>query len=124
MATQVFKDTAKLEQLLRDSPSKAHDLVFSLLHDGEAYVKDSFGSEGSPSPAGAPPGIDTGELKNSIQVHELGRTSGEIITDKEYAWALEMGYSGHNLAARPFMLPMAYWLEEQVGPTFERFVDD
>lgn len=121
MATQVLKDTAKLEALIRNSPSKAHDLVFTLLNDGLAYVQDSMGSQGSPSPVGAPPGIDTGELKNSFSVNELTRTSGEIITDKDYAPPLEFGSS--KMGARPFMLPMAYWLEEQVAPTFERFIE-
>lgn len=121
MPTQVIINTRKLDDIKLQSPQKAREAVLSLLHEGQAYVMEHMGEQGSPAPEGAYPGIRTGELKNSITVNPTGDTSGEIATDKDYAPPLEFGSS--RMGARPFMLPMAYWLEEQVEPAFARFIE-
>ena len=121
MATTVRRDDRKLQEIRQRTPQHAHDIVFSLLHEGEAYAKSHMGEQGSPAPAGAFPGIVTGELKNSLTVNAISQTSGELITDKDYAPPLEFGSS--KMEARPFMLPTAYYMEGLVEEKFKDLIE-
>jgi len=68
----------------------------------EAIVKISL-SGPSPSAPGEPPGLDTGFLRNSVQVDEVTPTEAFLGAHTEYAEPLEFGTS--RMAARPFMRP-------------------
>lgn len=112
---------AKLQQVISASPRQAADLVEATARAGQAYVMDSFGSEGSPAPEGAPPGIDTGALKNSITVDPRGQFTRAIVAGTDYAPHLEFGTS--KMGGRPFMLPMAVWLESQIEDLWKDFIE-
>jgi HK97 gp10 family phage protein len=112
-------DDAKLQSLIRTSPSKASNLVNAMALDGDAYVVRSFTV--SPSAPGEPPGVDTGALKNSIHVEKTGEFSRAIVTGTEYAAHLEFGTE--NMAARPFMGPMAAYLQRHVMDYWRTFVE-
>jgi len=58
--------------------------------------------------------VDTGNLKNSIQVDlsELEELSGEVVPQAEYAVYVEFGTS--KMPAQPYMTPAA----EEVGASF------
>lgn len=122
MATTVHIDKVKLQRIMQDTPNRVGDIVFSLLHDGEAYAKDNMGRAGSPAPAGEFPGIVTGELKNSISVERVNETSGALIVDNvDYAVELELGTS--NKPARPFMQPTAVWMEGEIPRRFRDLIE-
>ena len=57
----------------------------------------------SPSAPGEPPGLDTGFLRNSVQVDSVTPTEAIIAPHTDYAEFLEFGTS--RMAARPFMRP-------------------
>jgi HK97 gp10 family phage protein len=122
MTTRVEVDKVKLERVIRESPNRAHDLVFTLLHDAEAYAKENMGRAGSPAPAGEFPGIVTGVLKNSLTVEPVSQLSGALITDNvDYAVYLELGTS--KMQARPFMQPTAAWMEGEIPRRFREFIE-
>lgn len=121
MSIRVTLDKTQLERLQRDTPGNAARAISALAREGQAYVMESFGRDGSPSPPGSPPGIDTGNLKNSITVangrNDLHKT---IEVGADYGESLEFGTT--QLAARPFMTPMAVWLEKQIDRIFDEFL--
>lgn len=57
------------------------------------------------SAPGAPPSIQTGNLRNSIAKKEKGRFRWLVGTPERYAKALEYGYAPRNLEARPYLRP-------------------
>lgn len=107
-----------LRRLINDTPQNAGRFVTALATEGQAYAMESFGKDGSPAPAGSPPGIDTGTLKNSITVENIGGYTRRIVAGTDYAMPLEFGHHGHG--PWPFMLPMSIWLNGQV----ERLADE
>lgn len=116
-SVQIDKD--KLTNLIRTSPTKASNLVNAMALDGQAYVVRSFTV--SPSAPGEPPGVVTGTLKNSIHVEPMGEFKRAIVTGVEYAAHLEFGTE--KMAARPFMGPMAAYLQRHVMDYWKTFVE-
>ena len=114
-------DKRKLQETIRNAPQKADDMIGALAFEGERYVKQSFGT--SPSSPGDPPGVDTGNLRNSINVQRVKQLVRSINTGAvEYAIYLEYGTS--RMAARPYMRPMRMWLEGEQGRVFRGFLED
>lgn len=70
---------------------------------------------------GETPNADTNNLGNSISVQPAGRLQRAIAVGAEYGLPLEVGTP--DMPARPFMAPMALWLEEQVDDVFAGLVD-
>lgn len=99
--TNVILNLGGLDRLQRNVPEKVDALLQTLALTCEADIKDSF-STTSPSPAGDPPGIDTGNLKNNIVTQdEPGGYA--VYSNADYSAHLE--YGTVNMAARPYMLP-------------------
>lgn len=69
--------------------------------DCEADVKQSFNRQ-SPAPVGEPPGVDTGNLKNSIVAVKRGK-NWAVLVGAPYGVHLE--YGTRRMGARPFLLP-------------------
>lgn len=69
---------------------------------------------------GETPNTDTGNLVNSIQVEAQSDLQQAIIVGAVYGAALEFGTP--NMAARPFMMPMAVALEQEAASFFEHFL--
>ncbi len=99
MAKQVKWNARKLK---REVALTVHQKIEKAAIMIESDIKRSFVT--SPSPAGGPPGVDTGRLRTSI-THEVERSGKEIIgrvgTNVDYAIPLEYGTS--RMAARPFL---------------------
>lgn len=112
-------DTAILQRVIADAPVKADQLIRALAFDGMADVQRSFGT--SPSAEGNPPGVDTGALKNSINVKPVAPFVQSINTGVDYDVHLEFGTS--RMAARPFMSPMARRLEDKIPAFFKNWID-
>lgn len=116
----------KFPALANAAPRLLDDAVAAVAFDGERYVKQSFGT--SPpgrsynygnvvhvaSQSGYPPNVDTGKLRAGIFTRRDGQARYTISTgDTEYAVLLE--YGTRNTAARPFMTPMAFYLQGSFG---------
>lgn len=104
---EVRVDMRKLEQIMRDLPGSANDVIQKVAQDTEADIKNSF-STSSPSSPGNPPGVDTGALKNSI-VAEPDGDAWVVHDGVEYGvwleYGTEMGDGSTRMAPRPFFLP-------------------
>lgn len=111
----------ELAALAKMAPGKADNALNTLANMGLGYVVNSFGKAGSPAPPGEPPGIDTGTLKNSIHTRKLRAQLYAIRAGTEYALPLEVGTT--RMAARPYMGPMARWLEGQIQDVFDQFLE-
>lgn len=118
--TRVVLDTAVLDRIIRDSGANVNDILQKLAQDTEADIKMSF-SDTSPSPPGEPPGIDTGNLKNSITAEPDGR-SWVVYTQVEYAIHLE--YGTVRMAARPFFLPAVLRTVERAPAELVKIVEE
>jgi hypothetical protein len=112
----IKKDTRKLQALIRQAPADIEDRLATAAFDAEAYVIRSFGT--SPSAPGSPPGIDTGTLRASIRAEKRARLMWAIVCGVDYGIHLEYG-THRGLLPRPFMLPMALWLQKQMPSYFK-----
>lgn len=98
----------KLMELEKRLPGQAGMVVQKMALDCEADIKLNFSSE-SPSQPGDPPGVDTGNLKNSVIAEPVTELSWVVKIGAEYGSHLE--YGTHNddgstrMAARPFVRP-------------------
>lgn len=100
--TTVVLDLRKLQQLERKLPGSVNKLNRELAFELEADIKTHFSSS-SPSAPGQPPGIDTGNLRNSIQVRPYMGAIWRVWVDAAYGKPLEYGTA--RMAARPFVRP-------------------
>lgn len=110
---------AKLQNLIRTSPGKAINLVDAMALDGLGYVVRSFTV--SPSAPGDPPGVVTGTHKAGIHIVPLGPFKKGIETSTDYAIPLEFGTE--DMAPRPYMAPMANYLQRNVMGYWSTFVE-
>lgn len=109
----------KLVDLIRTSPTKASNLVDAMALDGQAYAVRSFTV--SVSAPGEPPGVVTGALRASIHVEEINPYKRSIVVGMEYGIHLEFGTE--KMAARPFMGPMANYIQRHVMDYWRTFVE-
>jgi phage gpG-like protein len=119
MSVTVHLDIRKLERLQRDLDRITDRAVAGLAFDGEAYIKQSFGT--SPSQPGETPGVDTGKLRNSIRAERERAAQWAISTDTEYAAHLEFGTS--RMAPRPYMAPGLDYLARTAPEWFAGFLE-
>ena len=66
------------------------------------------------SAPGESPAIDTGNLVNDLNSRKTGHMAAEIVTNVEYAGALEWGRADGRMAPRPFFRPQADPILEQL----------
>lgn len=113
----------KAGQLVRALAIEGRNKAVMLIHDspatGRTYQRGSISHTAS-SP-GNPPRTDTGALINSITIANEGRFTQSINVGAEYGPHLE--YGTDRMEARPFMGPMALWLEGQVSDIFDGFLE-
>ena len=100
-ATTVRLDKRKLEQLERQVPGAAKAVVDTLAANCVTHLVTHMSE--SPSREGEPPGIDIGNLVNSIEWEPVGALAAQVNIGTEYAYWLE--YGTENMGARPFVLP-------------------
>ena len=116
---ELYKNVFKLEKRITDNTS---DFVRFAARWLEMDIRTNWSSK-SPSSAGKPPAIDTGNLDKSVKAEPQGRQSGgRFGTDtdsiawyvridtsegngKSYSQALEDGVPSINLLPRPYMRP-------------------
>lgn len=116
--TRYILNMEKLKAINPDAT--AGQLVQYLAQTMEGDVKDHFSTK-SPSDPGDPPGVDTGNLKNSIVAKPETPEQWAVLAGADYAAWLE--YGTEAIAPRPFMLPAfertihaipSDWLEENL----------
>lgn len=95
-------DLKRLEQLERQVPGRADQVVGKIAFDLAADAQANMNTV-SPAPAGEPPGIVTGNLKNSIQASKVRQFLWQVVVGASYGIDLEFGTV--RMAARPFMRP-------------------
>lgn len=103
-------DTAKLDELIRTTPDRGDAWLADVAERIVAEIKGSFGS--SPSSPGEPPGVVTGELKDSIRAVFNGE-SWSIEVGAEHGLPLEFGTE--NIEPRPFLTPVMHEWEQKLG---------
>lgn len=96
------------------------DLLKKLANDCEAHIKNNFSAQ-SPSPVGDPPGVDTGNLKNSIVARKRGK-DWLVLVGAEYGMALE--YGTRRMGARPFVLPAVRAMVNDAPKEMVKIVED
>lgn len=95
-------DRRKLQQIIRDTPRKADELVRGAAQEMTNEIVLSFGV--SPSAPGDPPGVDTDTLRGSMDWTPDGQFRALIHDGTEYGIYLEDGTE--NMAPRPFINPV------------------
>ncbi len=118
-------------RLMREMPQKVARGVAAAAREGEGYVKRiisespadgvRYGEHTASSP-GNPPRIDTGNLVNSINVQQVSPFVWSIRCGAIYGPDLE--YGTEKMAARPFMGPMAFWLEGEINDIIGRAIGE
>lgn len=94
-------DKRKLEHLVRENTRLLDAWAGQAAGDIAQAAKDSMGS--GPSTPGEPPGVDTGELRDSIEVVRDRQGRWQLRVGAEHGLYLELGTS--RMAARPFVRP-------------------
>lgn len=107
--TQIIVDTSVLDRIIRESGANANDILQKLAQDTEADIKMNFSTQ-SPSAPGEPPGVDTGNLKNSITAEPDG--NDWIVYEGTDGYGAMLEYGTERMAARPYF-----------GPAIERTVE-
>lgn len=79
----------------------------------ENIARNWSGVQPPRSSPGEPPAVDTGELAKSIQQELRGDHEVAVLTDVAHGLYLE--YGTRNMAARPWMLPAAEQVKQQIG---------
>ena len=129
MTSQIVVRMNRFPDLLRQYPQVVDDAVEAVAREGERYVKDSisqspasgrqYGSHVASSP-GNPPRMDSGNLVNNINVQRVRDKVRAIRSGAEYAVLLE--YGTMDMEPRPYMTPMALWLEGEVEGIVTRYI--
>jgi phage gpG-like protein len=109
-------------RLMKSMPKAVADGIESAAREGEGYVKQiisespadgrEYGNHTASSP-GNPPRIDSGNLVNHINIRQESSYVWRIRSGAEYSADLE--YGTDFMAARPYMGPMAFWLEQNIN---------
>lgn len=118
MAENVRVDTRRLDAIMRNLGRNTDEVLGKIAGDLEAYMKDHM-STSSPSPAGDPPGVVTGNLKNSIQARR-DRPKHWAVYGADYGLHLEHGTV--HMAARPFIRPAVWAIKRNLPRAFRGLV--
>ena len=98
--TVVTLTSNRLPELIRKLPKEVGEIVEETALELETEVKSGMAASPSPSPPDGYPGMDTGNLANSIQSEPESPTVHIVHTSMEYAPYLEFGTV--KMDARPF----------------------
>lgn len=112
-------DLKRLEEIRRNNPGRADQIVGTIAFDMEADLKANM-SSGSPSSPGSPPAVDTGALKSSIHAERLGPMLWRVVDGVLYGVMLEFGT--RKMRARPFFTPSAKRMEKKIASFFKAMV--
>ena len=96
-------DKFELERIARASGHNVGEIIQKLAQDCEGDMKNHMSTQ-SPSAPGEPPGVDTGNLKNSI-VAESGDNDLTWVVNIGANYGIDLEYGTRHMAARPFVLP-------------------
>jgi hypothetical protein len=109
----------RLRMLTQMGLNKARQLISESPPTGAVYPRGTITHVAS-SP-GNPPRIDTGNLINSIYEDESGPLRRVIGVGADTGEHLEFGTD--DMQPRPFMGPMAQWLETQIDGVFQGLIE-
>ncbi len=110
-------------QLIRVLANEGRNKAIMLIHEspatGRTYTRGTI--QHTASSPGNPPRSDTASLVNSINVENAGPFSQSINVGVAHGELMEFGTD--TIEPRPFMGPMALWLEGQVPDVFDKFLE-
>ena len=115
MGVEIRLDTSVLDRMLSMAPTRSDDACEELAQELALDMQASFKNE-SPAPAGGPPGIDTGTLFDSIEVHNDG-LARRSVWGAGYGLLLEEGTS--YMQARPFIYAAALRIAKKFEDAFK-----
>ncbi len=124
------KNTSGLDKIDVLLPAAMVGTTYAVAEAVVDHIKANWSGYGSPPPSspGETPHWVTGRLEDSMRIEQkrdLGRFSfgWVILFDRDYAAALEFGYSPRNLLPRPFIRPAVSQVSQDVGSYFEHSLD-
>lgn len=97
-------DMSGLLRIKKESPVIFDRAIRKVAFDMQADIGDNF-STSSPSAPGEAPGIQSGNLKNNMEVKQVRQGVWAVRVKTRYGPDLEFGTV--HMAARPFMRPGA-----------------
>jgi hypothetical protein len=124
---RLYVNDEVLKKLGREFPGRAAAVVQKAAQDCQADIVDNFSSQ-SPSDPGLPPGVDTGNLKNTT-VAEPGvdPLTWLVKIGAKYGFWLEFGTEneegGTLMAPRPFVVPAVERARERMPDELKKVVE-
>jgi hypothetical protein len=109
-----------LKLLIRTVPGKAGQIVRKVAFDVQAHWMTNMSSN-TPSSPGQPPGIVTGNLKNSSSVGMRDEQTAEFRVGADYADDLEFGTM--DMAPRPSIAPAIEAVSKNLPNEFKALVE-
>lgn len=106
---KVTVDTKGLDAL-RGLPGAIDAMFAKITGDVDADIKESFSTTApDPAPAGEPPAVQSGRLKNSIRHYQIAPKKWAVEQDDRVApYGKHLEYGTADMPARPFFRPAIY----------------
>lgn len=118
MPVSIKLDTEVLDRLAREAGARADRACGEVAFTYEGDVKDHFTT--SPSSPGEPPGVVSGQLKNSVQARKIRDRYWIVAVGAAHGAFMEHGTA--RIAARPFMRPAAERIARKFAGAFKLVV--
>lgn len=99
----VILNMDKLNEIRRESNTRADRIVQKIALDCEARIGLAW-NPNSPSPEGQTPGVDTGNLKNSIEV-EPGDSPLSYVVHDGVPYGIHLEFGTESMGTRPWLTP-------------------
>lgn len=106
-------DMKKFGEVIANTPGECDAWLRSVAQQITDDIVLSFGT--SPSPAGGPPGVDTGALRASMHWYKVDTLSYAVSDGVEYGQYQELVYD------RPFMTPAFETWRNKIGDDARRW---
>jgi hypothetical protein len=113
-------DDRVMRKIIKENPENLGKFLNVCAEWTKNHIRRSFPPV-SPSPAGGPPGVDTGALRESIDWTPTAKLERAIHDGVEYGVYQEYGVDANNLPPRPFMAPAMAALKAAVPELAKRF---
>lgn len=122
---KVIVDTRGLDNL-RKLPGAIDAMLGKVTGDVDADIKESFSTTApDPAPAGEPPAVQSGRLKNSITHYQMGRGKWAVEQDGRVApHGPHLEFGTAKMPARPFFRPAIWRSVKRLPKLMKASVED
>ena len=108
-------DTRVADRMAKDAPAWSLRALKKIGMDWVAYAQTHMTT--SVSAAGGPPGVDTGNLKNSLNSFQSGAM--EVTVEDGVAYGVHLEFSTRSMAARPWFMPALDAVYQTIPDAFQ-----